>query len=401
MTLPPPSLPRFVLLTGAIIVCPAVAMDIYLPAIPQITGSLGGTVEDGQLTVTLFFLGFALGQMVFGTAADAYGRRPMLLLGLLLYIATSLACALSPSMDLLIAARVLQGIGAGAGAVLGRILVRDRFEGAAMARVMSYVMSILILGPIVAPVIGAALLEAFGWRWIFGFVAAWGLAIFVLVLLVQGETHIGRGASAMRPGHVLRSYRTVLSHSGTRLYVAVNTLGFSALLIYLSTISAVVIEDWGWSPPEMALVFAIVAACIAVGGLANARLLLRWQVGRMLRIGLVLGIAGGSFGALLSRALPHLASLHELQIAAFCCAMLGFSLVVSNSTALAVQAHGARAGVATAVLGVVQTLGAAAIGTILSIFHDGTAALTFMAFAGVNLLALILLLSASKEAQSS
>ena len=135
MALPPVSLPRFVLMTGAIVVCPAVAMDIYLPAIPAITESLGASVEDGQLTVTLFFLGFALGQAGWGTASDAFGRRPVLLIGMLAYIVTSLACALSPDIGSMMGARFLQGIGAGAPAVLGRILVRDRFEGAAMALV--------------------------------------------------------------------------------------------------------------------------------------------------------------------------------------------------------------------------------------------------------------------------
>ena len=399
MALPPVSLPRFVLMTGAIVVCPAVAMDIYLPAIPAITESLGASVEDGQLTVTLFFLGFALGQAGWGTASDAFGRRPVLLIGMLAYIVTSLACALSPDIGSMMGARFLQGIGAGAPAVLGRILVRDRFEGAAMARVMSYVMSMLILGPIIAPILGAAMLEALGWRWIFGFVAAWGVGIFLLILFVQGETHIGSGGAAMRPGSILAAYRLVLFHRRTLMFVAVNTLGFSALLIYLSTISPIVIENWGWSPPEMAMVFAIVASTIAVGGLVNARLLKRVKVIAMLRSGLLLGMAGGIAGTLVSRLLPDLALLHELQILCFCCAMLGFSLVVANSTALAVQAHGARAGVATGVLGVVQTLGAAAIGTLLSLMHDGSAGPTFMAFAGVNIAAFLVLLTDRPEEQ--
>jgi len=389
-----PSLLRFVLLVGAIVACPAVSMDIYLPAIPTITAALGGSAQDGRLTVTLFFLGFAAGQVVWGTAADAFGRRPVLLAGLGVYVLASLATTFSPDMEALLAARMLQGMGAGAGAVLGRILVRDRYEGAEMARVMSYVMSILILGPIIAPVVGALLLEWLDWRAIFGFVAGYGALIFLLVLAVLSETHAGRGVSALRPGHLLQSYRVVLAHRRTRIFVAVNTLGYASLLIYLSTVSMVVIEHWGWTPTEMSLLFAGVAGCIAVGGLANARLLRRLRVERMLAAGLVLGLAGGVSGTAASLALP---GFHAPAVAAFGLAMLGFSLVVANSTALAVQAHGARAGIATAVLGVLQTLGASALGIALSFVHDGTAVPTFLAFAALNLAAFAVLRTDRKE----
>lgn len=396
MTPTPPSLLRFVLLVGAIVACPAVSMDIYLPAIPAITDALGGTAQDGRLTVTLFFLGFALGQMVWGTAADAFGRRPVLLAGLAVYVLASLATTFSPSMDALLAARLLQGLGAGGAAVLGRVLVRDRYEGAEMARVMSYVMSILILGPIIAPVVGALLLEWLDWRAIFGFVAGYGVLILLLVLAVLQETHVGRGAVALRPGHLLQSYRSVLSHRRTRIFVTVNSLGYASLLIYLSTVSTVVIEFWGWSPTEMALLFAGVAGCIAVGGLANARLLRRVAVERMLAAGLAIGLAGGLTGTAASLAAPE---LHVLAVIAFGLSMLGFSLVVANSTALAVQAHGARAGVATAVLGVLQTLGASALGIALSFVHDGTATPTFMAFAALNLAAFAVLATDRRKEQ--
>lgn len=393
---------RFILLVAAITVVPAVSMDLYLPGIPRIVAALEGTVAAGQLTVTLFFLGLAAGEAVAGTLADALGRRPVLLAALAAFVLATLACAFSTNMEALLAARLAQGTAAGGVSVMGRVMVRDRFEGAEMARVMSWVMSVLILGPMIAPVVGATLLEALGWRASFGFVAAYGLLTGLLVLLAlrrrqekeQGREQAPGGPAALLPRHLLHSYRIVLTHRRTLVFVAVCTLAYACLIVYLSSVSAIVITGWGWTPLAMSGVFATVAGCIALGGILNARLLRRLPVERMLRTGLAAGLLGGVAGAAASALLP---AEPLLQVAAFCVSLLGFSLVVGNGAALAVQAHGARAGVASAVLGVVQMLGASTLGILFSLLQDGTALPVFLALAGFNLAALAILLADRKE----
>jgi MFS transporter, DHA1 family, multidrug resistance protein len=161
----------FIALIAALMAMTAMTIDINLPAIPVTAEALGASLTTTQLTVTIFFGGFAVGQLVWGPLSDRIGRKPGVLVGTAVYVVATVGCALAPSIEALLALRAVQGFGAGAGSVLSRAIIRDLFEGPQMARILSLALAAFITAPIVAPSIGAVILGFASWRWIFGFLA--------------------------------------------------------------------------------------------------------------------------------------------------------------------------------------------------------------------------------------
>ena len=177
----------------------ALSVDVMLPALPQIGNSLGvANGNDRQLVVSIYLGGFAIGQFIFGPLSDRFGRKPPLLFGLALYICGTFLAASSSSFAGLLAARVLQGIGAASPRVISLAIVRDRFEGREMSRVMSFVTMVFIVVPILAPGVGEGILQVSGWRSIFVFMLIVALGVGALGALRLPETrHAGRPAAAI------------------------------------------------------------------------------------------------------------------------------------------------------------------------------------------------------------
>ncbi len=194
----------FIALIAAMTAMTAMTIDINLPAIPVTARDLGTSLTMAQLTVTVFFGGFAIGQLLWGSLSDRIGRKPGILIGTVLYEIATVGCALAPDIGTLLTLRVIQGIGAGAGAVLGRAIIRDLFQGAQMARILSLVMAAFILAPIVAPSIGAVILTFASWRWIFGFLAIYGAVVLVLAAVFLDETLKVKDLNALDPGAAAR-----------------------------------------------------------------------------------------------------------------------------------------------------------------------------------------------------
>jgi len=176
------------LLLGAIIALGPLTIDTYLPSLPTIQKDLSTTATAVQLTISAYFIGLAISQLVWGWITDRFGRRRPLLTGMLLYSAASFACAFAPNIGVLIGARVVQALGGAAGVVIVRAIVRDLWSGRDIARVMSSLILVMGVAPVVAPSLGGALLAAFGWRAIFVLLGAAGALAFALVSLSLTET---------------------------------------------------------------------------------------------------------------------------------------------------------------------------------------------------------------------
>ncbi len=365
-----------VVLLAALMSISAMTTDIVLPALPQLAADLGGTVDAAQLTVGLFFAGFGFGQAVVGSLSDRWGRRPVLLAGLAAFIATSLACALSGSLGGLLALRTLQGAVAAAAPVLARAVVRDLFEGAAMARVMSLVMAIFVSAPIVAPSLGALWLLVGGWRAIFLFLALYGALTALAAWRWLPETLAHPDPAATRPERYLAAWRAVLADRRSRTYGAVVVAAFTVLLVYLTQAPEVFMETFGLGPAGFGLVFAVVALFSVAGNLANARLVRRLPLARLVGAALFLGLLASGAGLILALAgALGLAS----TIILFGLALFAFSTLSANGLALAMQPHARIAGAASSVLGMLHTVIPATLAALVAMIDLAPTALAFAA----------------------
>src|SRR5436190_1144283 len=164
-------------------------MSIYTPVMPLIGSDLGAGTDSVKYTLTTYMLGFAIGQLFYGPLSDRFGRRPIVLIGVAIFTATSIGCAFASSIAGLIGLRILQGLGAASGAVLGRALLRDAYEAKEMPLVMSWIALAMNVSPAIAPSIGGFLGQEFGWRATFWFVSGFGALLFVAVAVALGETN--------------------------------------------------------------------------------------------------------------------------------------------------------------------------------------------------------------------
>jgi DHA1 family bicyclomycin/chloramphenicol resistance-like MFS transporter len=379
-----PGSTAFVLLMAALMTMSAMTIDINLPAIPATAVDLQAPTAVVQLTVTIFFVGFAVGQAVYGSCSDRFGRKPVLVLGTLLFIASSLACAFAQSAETLLVMRLVQGLGAGAGPVLGRAMIRDLFRGPDMARLMSFAMAAFITAPIVAPTVGALILTLASWRWIFVFLAGYGLVILALAVFLVEESLREPDPHALRPRRILSSWATALRNRESRLYGAISTLALSTLVVYLANASALFMATYGLSASEFGLVFAGIAACSALGNLMNARLVRRVPLRRLIGAGIALGslMLATSLGGWLLGVDGFWILLPGFAGFFFC-----FGLMVSNATTLALAPHGSIIGAASAALGVLQAVIPAAIASLTAAAYDGTPLPALAAMLGLILLA--------------
>lgn len=367
---PRPGSALFIVLIAAILTMSAMTIDINLPAIPATARAFATSETNAQLSVSLFFIGFAAGQAFFGPLADRCGRKPVLLGGILLYLAATLACALAPGIEALLAARLLQGLAAASGPILGRAIVRDRFEGAEMARVMSLTLAAFITAPLIAPSIGALLLELGSWRWIFWFLVVYGAVLLVLVMAFIEESLERTDPRSLEIHRIVGAYRAVLGHPVSRRYGAVVVVSLAMLLSYLVSAAPIFMTGYGLSPPAFGLVFAVIALCSALGSLVNTRLVDRLPLEGITRAAFAAAAGAMVLGlglVALDRAMPW-ALILPFGLFFFC-----FNIIVANATTLAMRPHGAIAGAAASVLGVLQSLIPAGIASLVAALGDGTA----------------------------
>jgi len=345
----PRSTPLLVVL-GVLSTFGPLTTDLYLPGLPEVADELGASESQVQLTLTACLIGLALGQAIAGPVSDTLGRRRPLLVGLALFVVASLGCAVAPSILVLDVLRLVQGLCGAAGIVLARAIVRDRWSGLEAARIYAALMTALSLGPILAPTIGGGLLHITDWRGLFVVLAGWGVALLVAAAVWVPET---LPPSARRPaglGRTLRVMRRLLRDRVFTGYTVGAGLSFGALFSYIAGSSFVFQDVYDVSPQVYALLFGLNGVALLGASIANHRL--QESVGpvKLLRAGMVTMLVGG---ALVVLAVVTDAGLTAL-VAALFVAVAGIGFVPSNGVALALEHHGADAGTASALIGVVQ-----------------------------------------------
>jgi DHA1 family bicyclomycin/chloramphenicol resistance-like MFS transporter len=384
---PRPSIIRDALILGLVTAIGPFAVDMYLPSLPLIGASLNTSPDSALLSMTAFFITFALGQLIFGPVSDIVGRKPPLYFGIALFAATSVGCALSQDITTLIAFRAIQGLGGAAGIVIPRAVVRDLHSGVDEARLLSLLMLVFSVSPLVAPLVGSQVAALLGWRAVFWLVT--GLALLGLLLLVFSvrETRPRELRTDSSIGSVLSACRLLLFDGKFMGLTFIGAFAISGFFVFLANSSFIMMGHYHLSPTEYSLVFSANAAAFFFATQFNG-----WLGGRY---GLQAIMRPAMFGY--GAAIALMFALSQAGVDNFF--LLGGCLFISNaflglvlpvSSVLALADHGPIAGTASSLMSTLQLTLGAAVMAISGTFANGTAGPMIDAIAVCGLAAFVL-----------
>ena len=351
-------------LVGSLSIFGPLCIDMYLPALPDISRQLHAGASGVQLTLTAVLIGISVGQLVLGPISDRVGRRPPLLIGLAAFIASSVACALAPNIYVLTGCRLIQGLGGAAGVVISRAIVRDLHSGVALVRFFSTLMLATGLGPVLAPQIGSWILAFTTWRGVFVVLAVFGAALLFTAWWRVPET---LPPDRRATGTVWSTLAGMVSVARDRVFIGYALacgLGMSATFAYIAGSSFALQNVYGLSPLLYGLVFALNGCGMVLGAQINGRLAARFGPSTLLTNGLITMAVAGT--VLLVVVVTGAVGLIGVIPALFV-VMYGFGFVGPNAVALALHRYPHAAGSASAVLGCFQFLMAAFIAPLAGI----------------------------------
>ncbi|WGF86867.1 multidrug effflux MFS transporter [Marinivivus vitaminiproducens] len=347
----------------------AMSTDLYLPALPAIADDLATSAANAQLTIGLFFAGFAVMQLVCGPLADRYGRRPVLIGGLVIFLLTSAACALASTIEILLLARFGQAFGAACGPVIARAIVRDLYEPRDAGRVLGTIATAMALAPLVAPVLGGWLTVAFGWRSNFVLLTLIGVALIAVVIATVPETQRVRQPDALNPRIMAANFASLLRQPTFVGFSLCVGFASGSLFAWISSSSFVVIDYFGVPAQHFGLIFGIVILGFALGAFAGSRLTGRFGPAR---------VVGVATHAALVAALVMLAAGWTgwgglgLIVAAMAVCFAAAGVTIPQATAGALGPFPLIAGTASAALGCWQMVVAFLVNGASSLAFDGT-----------------------------
>ncbi|MFI8169098.1 multidrug effflux MFS transporter [Streptomyces sp. NPDC085931] len=360
-------------LLGSLTAVPPLAMDMYLPSLPEVTRSLHAPAATVQLTLTACLAGMALGQLVVGPMSDRWGRRRPLLAGLAVFVVATVLCALAPTVETLVAFRLAQGLAGAAAIVIARAVVRDLYDGMAMARFFSTLMLISGVAPVVAPLIGGQVLRVTDWRGVFAVLTVVGVLIGVLVWTRLPETLPPAERHSGGVGEALRAMRTLLADRSFTGYMLTGGFAFAALFAYISASPFVVQEIYGASPQTFSLLFGVNSVGLVVVGQINGKILVgRVSLDRVLGVGLAVVITAATALLLMSLGVFGEVGLAPVAVALFVL-MSAMGITLPNTQALALMRVRHAAGSASALLGTTSFLIGAVASPLVGVAGEDTA----------------------------
>lgn len=341
-----------VLVLGVLAATGPLATDLYLPALPEIAADLGTTEARVQLTLTSMMVGLALGQLVIGPMSDNWGRRTPLVIGIVGFAATSFAVVFSPSVEVFIVLRFVQGVAGAAGAVISRAVVRDLFEGEEVARFMSRLMLIIGLAPMIGPVLGGQILLFGSWRLMFTVLGVASLISLVLVYFWLPESLPREKRAPQRPAALARTFLRLLTDRGFIVPTLVIGFIFGTMFTYISSFSFVAQAQFDASPQTYSLIFGFNTLGMIAGTQINAALIGRVTMGIRLMFGLF--VLSGSVLGIAVLAATGTATLTGLTILLLL-VLFGAGFAIPNAMTMAVASQPVQvAGTASALIGSIQ-----------------------------------------------
>ena len=330
------------------------ATNMYLASFPSIGRDLLASPSQVRLTLTVFLVSFAFGQLLIGPLSDRYGRRPLLIAGLAIYAVAGVLCALAVNLESLLAFRVAQAIGACTGQVLARAVARDIFKGDELTRSISFITTFVAAAPGFSPLIGGLVETFFGWRATFVLLGAVGILALIVVWVRIEETNRNRSAS-LSLGQAFASYFSLLRHANFVVPITATTFAMFGLFAFFAAAPSIFIGEFGVSPALFGLIPCFTVFAVFAGGLSAPRLSKRWPGSRPILAGLVFMLTGG--GGMLVFALAGTGMAQVLGTLVIF--LFGMGIVNPLSTVAALRPFPDRAGSASALIGFFQMAGGA------------------------------------------
>lgn len=360
----------FIIFLVALSISGPLSINFYLALLPEMANSLAASAATIQQTVSIYLIGFAGAQLVVGPFSDRFGRKPILIICYALFTIASIACALAPNVELLIAGRFIQSLGGCAGVLISRAIVRDVYPPEEMGKVMAYMVTGFSLAPLLAPAIGGFIGVTFGWRSLFFIFSALGVCLMTWIYLGFKETNKNLNPEATQLGKMLGNYVSLVKNRTFLCYFIVAFASVGGILTYTSASSFVLIEVLKVPAQYYGLLFSITAFGLLFGSLISARIIKKSGSKTAAWVGSLLVLTGG-----VSAALFPIFGIQSVAtiIAPMFIYTLGNGVVMPAAVSTAISPFPKKAGAAAALIGCAQSATGATCGYIVSILYDQSA----------------------------
>ncbi|MCL9780209.1 multidrug effflux MFS transporter [Vibrio sp. S4M6] len=361
----------FIALMALLMTVTALGTDIMMPALSQMSQDFHlGHANQIQLVIAVIFFGMALGFCIYGPLSDAFGRKPILYLGLSIYIVGSLLAIFTTHFNVLLFARVLQGFGAAACRIIPGVMIRDKFSGDRMAQIYSLIMVLFIIEPAVSPSIGQAFLLFSDWRFLFVVLLVLGIVCAFLVWKYQEETLAKEKRIPLNTKNILSGVKTTLTHPVSVGYTLISGLIAGAFTAYLSTAQQILQSHYQLGA-HFPLVFGVLALCIGIGSYFNSKLVMTFGMNRM-------SLWGAGTQCVLSLFLAlYMLSSRELSLTSYLLylsvTLFTIGMLFGNLNSLALEPMGEIAGIANSVISGIQALMSVFVGIAIGYFYSDSA----------------------------
>ncbi|KKB11477.1 major facilitator transporter [Devosia geojensis] len=378
---------RAALVLGLLSAIGPFAIDMYLPALPAIGASLEANTAQVQMSLMSFMAAIAVCQLFYGPISDMVGRKPPLYFGMVVFVIGGIGSAMAPSIEWLVVARFVQGIGACAAMALPRAIVRDGYTGAEAAQLMSLLMLVFSVSPILAPLAGSLVIGFADWRWIFWAIAIVGVLGILLLAFALEETRPAHLRVESSIGGALRAYGTLLKDWNFLGLTFIGAFGMASFMAYLANSSFVLIDHYGLTPTLYSVMFSINAVSFIGVAQLTGWLTRRFGLNRVVRMAVI-----GYVVVMLALFAVFLANIDSLAVLATLL-FIGYGflgLVIPTTAVLALEEHGEIAGTASALMGTLQLVTAAVVMGVVGAFFNGTAQPMVFGIAACAVLAYVL-----------
>lgn len=381
---------------GALSALGPFSIDMYLPAFPAIALDLHTSVPQVTLSLTAYFIGISVGQLIYGPITDKYGRKKPLLVGLTIFLLASVGCALAPTIGWLITFRILLALGGCVGMVVSRAVVRDIFPASEIAKIFSTLMLIVGAAPILAPTIGGWIQTITSWRYIFYFLTLFSALLIFAVYFLLKESFVPNKNRSLNIKHVTQDYYSVFSDKTFLYFALAGSFCLAGMFTYISSAPFVFMKYFNFSESQFGIIFGVNALGYILGSQLNRFLLEKYTSFKiitmaslyllLIAVALLLGFAIGIIEA------------NILMIALFAFLFIS-GLIVPNTTALALMTFENSAGTASALIGFIQMVCGTIMSGMISLLHNNTLfpMVFIMAFCGITSFSIIAMIRKNQK----